>query len=166
MYWSWQWTLLRCFWPFSIRDIAKCASDLSAPAVWYSLPRTVPHSPSLTVFKYGLKTNFFDEAHNMRQWCHDLCFQCFWSYELAAGQKCVYYHPNTMHVDVTYRYRWNSMVCLLVWHDCEQCKNGWTHQDVIWDVNFGLWWAQVPLDGIQISPREGANLTEGKGGPL
>jgi len=101
VYWLREWTFLCCFLPFSITDIAKCASHHSAPAVWYSLPRTVLHSPSLTVFKYGLKTKQYLNmglrltywcSHNIRQWWHDLYCQCFWSNNLAAGQKCVYYH--------------------------------------------------------------------------
>jgi len=46
---------------------------------------------------------------------------------------------NTVHVDAAYCYRQLSVVCLSVClsvcHDREACKNGWTDQDAVWDVD-------------------------------
>jgi len=43
----------------------------------------------------------------------------------------------TTHVDVVYCYQPNSMVCRLVCHTSEPCKNGWTDRDAVWVEDSG-----------------------------
>ena len=40
----------------------------------------------------------------------------------------------TMYVDVVYCYRPSSVVCRLVCHNSEPCKNGWTNREAVWVV--------------------------------
>ena len=55
--------LLRCMCqPVATTTFAKRAFRCSAPAVWSSLPKTVPSSDYVAVFKSRLKTFLFSQA--------------------------------------------------------------------------------------------------------
>ena len=65
---------------------------------------------------------------------HVVGFICHWIFRP---------HHGTMYIDVACCYRWSSVVCLSVCHDCEPCKSCWTDRHVVWGVDL-----VGPLDGV------------------
>jgi len=126
----------------------------------------------LHLWEVAMATTFCLSIHGVhiratwRIWLNRPCVAAMWPYvKLLWPLVVIRPHRSTTCVDAACCYRWSSVVCRSVSHDCEPSKNCWTDWDVVWDLDLGGPRNHV-LDGSPDPQGEGAILREGRGSPL